>query len=385
MLIKPRIAKNSIYVIFFAVNVLLAIQFSAVSVLSGKIATFFVFPENLSHWITDAYLVAAVLSLLVFLAAAKYVERQMRRKSIFFEGVIYFSLGCLICYLANISDLFIFGRIVQGLGAGMILFLELTTPASHRDKSHLRYFWSILGLAWGILAGMYFASSLSIINLFWGGFLAGLVVFLISTKVFQTVIADLYLGLNGFIKLLYAKKERIGTIAIGHGFYALLSWLFDNPFYIFMLAIYGPLKGGLIMTVLSLVVSYGFLVFYNWSKIDWLGVNVVENIKKDGFEWTSRLKSKSLVTKIIAFIPVQVFHIVVWSLRKGNIAAFFALCVFEDPFVATTYLRKGSFDKLNQRDLGIFFSGVVVSNGYWIIRNSVLIEIAKEIWKTLIR
>jgi hypothetical protein len=383
MPIKPNIAKNFIYIIFFAINVLIASQFSAVTVLSAKIAGLFAFPENLVHWITDAYLMATVISLLFFLASAKYIERHIKRKNFFFEGIIYFSLGSLFCHLAGSDDLFIFGRIIEGLGAGIILFLQLTTPAVHQDKSHLRYFWAILGLGAGFLAGNLLTNSQLLTNLFWNSFLFGLVVCLISTISFRNVIFDFYEGFCRLMKLMYLKRIRIGTIAVGHGLYALLSWIFDNPFYIFMLAVYGPLKGGLTMTILSLVISYGFVIFYNWSKIDWLGINVIEKIKNDGLEWTGRLKSKSLVTKMVAYFPFKIFRIIVWSLRKGNIAAFFALSVFEDPFIATIYLRKGSFDNLSQRDFGIFFSSVIVSNGYWIARNTAIIEIAREIWKVL--
>jgi hypothetical protein len=44
--------------------------------------------------------------------------------------------------------------------------------------------------------------------------------------------------------------RKIGTIFVGHSLYAFSSWLFDNPLYILVIALYGPLWGGAVMTTL---------------------------------------------------------------------------------------------------------------------------------------
>lgn len=166
----------------------------------------------------------------------------------------------------------------------------------------------------------------------------------------------------------------------GHGLYAAMSWFFDNPLYIYVLAVYGTLTGGLVMTALSLVVCIVFMIVYNHTKIDWLGMNVVEKIKNEGHEWIKKYHSKSLYFKVVAYLPVKVFQIVIWSLKKGDFVAFFVLSIFEDPFITTVYLRHGSFERIKRKEWGIFLSSVVVSNGYWIARNTVIIEVFRYFW-----
>ncbi len=191
--------------------------------------------------------------------------------------------------------------------------------------------------------------------------------------------------MNVMLNFLYIQRKRIVQILGGHGLYAAVGWFFDNPLYIYVLAVYGPLTGGLIMTALSLVVCAAFMVVYNHTRIDWLGMDVIEKIKNDGHKWTERLGSKSAFIRIIAFVPVQIFHLIIWSLKKGDSVAFFALSIFEDPFITTVYLRHGSFERIRRKEWGIFLSSVVVSNGYWIVRNSVIIEIFRYFWRLAIR
>ena len=186
------------------------------------------------------------------------------------------------------------------------------------------------------------------------------------------------------LNFLYTRRKRIAQILGGHGLYATVGWFFDNPFYIYVLAVYGPLRGGLIMTTLSLVISAAFMIVYNHTKIDWLGMNVVEKIKNDGHRWKERLESRSALVRIIAFVPVQIFHFIIWSLKKGDAVAFFVLSIFEDPFITMVYLRHGSFEEIRRREWRIFLSSVVVSNGYWIVRNTAIIEVFRYFWRAAI-
>jgi hypothetical protein len=186
------------------------------------------------------------------------------------------------------------------------------------------------------------------------------------------------------LNFLYTKRKRIAQILGGHGLYAAVGWFFDNPLYIYVLAVYGPLLGGLVMIALSLVISAAFMIVYNHTKIDWLGINVIEKIKNGGRIWTQRLESRSVFIRIIAFIPVQVFHLIIWSLKKGDAIAFFVLSIFEDPFITTVYLRHGSFERIKSREWKIFLSSVVVSNGYWIARNTAIIEVFRYFWRAAV-
>lgn len=54
-------------------------------------------------------------------------------------------------------------------------------------------------------------------------------------------------------------------------------------------------------------------------------------------------------------------------MRLGDIPAFFALCVWGDPFKVTIYMRKtdSKYRGLRLRDWFIFWAAVLVSNGFW--------------------
>jgi hypothetical protein len=175
--------------------------------------------------------------------------------------------------------------------------------------------------------------------------------------------------------------KKIRTIFVGHSLYALTSWLFNNPLYILVIALYGPLWGGAVMTALSLTLCFLILTYYLRMRIDWLGVEVIEAVKKSGPAWVRCLETRAykknwtrIVAGYVTHFPSKILFFIFWALKKGDIPAFFALSLFEDPFITTAYLRHGSFKSLGRKDWLIFGGSVLVSNGYWILRTSVIVE-----------
>jgi len=191
--------------------------------------------------------------------------------------------------------------------------------------------------------------------------------------------------LTGFVR---EYKTRIKQIGIGHAIYDTASWFFDNPGYITMIAVYGPLVGGAIMTALSLVICFVTLLVYERMKIEWTGVDVLDNLRERGIAYAHKINNHEkhkhihqLFAHIIFFIPVNIFVLAMWLMKRyGDVAAFFVLSIFEDPFYTTAYLRHARFDGLKKKDYLIFFASVLFSNGYWIMRNTVLILIATAVW-----
>lgn len=177
-------------------------------------------------------------------------------------------------------------------------------------------------------------------------------------------------------------------MAFWHILYDSLSWLFDNPLYIYMIAVYGPVKGGAVMTIASLVLCFAWLTYYQWKKVPWAGENVLDALREQGIEYAEKLKKngfKSFFRQIFFFLPAKMFIFGMWLMKRyGDIAAFFVLSVFEDPFYTTVYLRHGRFDGLRKKDYLVFFSSVLVSNGYWILRNWGLIEAVRFIWRAIV-
>lgn len=128
------------------------------------------------------------------------------------------------------------------------------------------------------------------------------------------------------------------------------SWAIDTTFnfVIYPLAIYqlGVLQGGIVMTFASFLLCWGFVVFYDWSKRDWFGIEAVKGLKAGGESRWARLLA--------------------WMLNKSDPAALLVLSIKFDPFVTTMYLRQGAYNGMNARDWRIFIISLVIGNAYWI-------------------
>ena len=180
------------------------------------------------------------------------------------------------------------------------------------------------------------------------------------------------------------KKEQIKTIGTGQLLYNLIRWIYDNPLYIVVISLYGPLIGGGIMTVGSFVICFFLMLWYNRCKIDWIGVNAVDSIKVLALHYTEKLaewRMDSYLGKLLFitfFIPIRMILLVLKIANHriyGDVIAFILLSILEDPFIVTAYLRHGNFGPMTHRDWVIFFASVVLSNGYWIMRTSIIIEV----------
>lgn len=167
-------------------------------------------------------------------------------------------------------------------------------------------------------------------------------------------------------------RERIGLAAIGHTLKQVEEFLFDWLLYGAVAAWatmhYGSLWGSLatfaIMTPLSGLICLIYLWFYDLSKKDWFGFEALKSVKEEmsgGGFW------KKLMRAI---------------LRLGDFPAFILLSITSDPFMTTLYLRKGAgkYDGMTTRDKWIFFGSLLLSNGYWTLRWSVIVVFGIWIW-----
>lgn len=201
--------------------------------------------------------------------------------------------------------------------------------------------------------------------------------------------AALWKQFSAFVR---ENKKRIKQIGIGRLIYDTTSWVFDNPAYIAMIAWLGPLAGGAIMTSLSLMICFITLLVYEWMKIEWTGVDVVDDLREQGIAYARKINNRGkhqnvrqLLVRVIFFIPAKIFVMAMWLMNKyGDIAAFFVLCILQDPFYTTAFLRHGKFDGLSRKDYIIFFASVLFSNGYWILRSWGIIEAIRFIWRIIV-
>ncbi len=144
-------------------------------------------------------------------------------------------------------------------------------------------------------------------------------------------------------------RERIGIMAAGHTFKQVEEFIFDYTLYPAVIAWLGAVGGGLVMTASSALVCYLYVLFYDWAKKDWLGLELLKGVR-DGEEQQGR-----------------VARLIQRAAQKGNWLAFLTLSCFTDPFVTTVYMRHGAeaYNGLSPRDWKIFWASVVVANLWW--------------------
>ncbi len=163
-----------------------------------------------------------------------------------------------------------------------------------------------------------------------------------------------------------------------------IDWAFDNLLYPTILAWLGSLVGGIIMTILSALACYILLMYYIQSKEDWLGVDVMEEVKEQGGGWVQKLYSKKgrwwKLLHITAFIPAKMFLVVLWLLKKNDVVIFFTLSIYQDAFRTTAFLRHGRKGDLDHRDWAIFWASIAVSNVWWTFRWSIIIVAFKKVF-----
>ena len=171
-----------------------------------------------------------------------------------------------------------------------------------------------------------------------------------------------------------AKKKRLAEVATGHGGKLVEEWLFDTFLYgavsIFCQQqwgiFYGAIATFLIMAPLSALVCSLYLKFY-----DWLG--------RDIFAFESIKESEEIAE------GGWVYRYIIPLIKKGDVAAFFILSIFKDPFMTVVYLRDKDrkYQGLGPREKRIFWSSVVVSNAYWAFRWNILVIVITKVWQQL--
>ena len=172
-------------------------------------------------------------------------------------------------------------------------------------------------------------------------------------------------------------RSDIGLVAIGHSAKKIEELLFDWLLYGSVIAacttIWGPLWGSVagfaIMSPLSALLCLGYIRFYDWAQKDWFGFELLKELRGDaiGGSWFHRLVGRVA--------------------RLGDIPAFFALSVYGDPFMTTVYMRRGvrKFTGLSPSEWAVFWSSVLVSNGYWTVRWTAIFVLAKFLWDAVLR
>jgi hypothetical protein len=135
---------------------------------------------------------------------------------------------------------------------------------------------------------------------------------------------------------------------MGHAANQVIVYGFDYGLYPLVIYWLGLGWGFVVMSLLSLLVSWLTMKFYDWSQRDWLGIETIKSLKEyDG--------------------PNRLGRVVGWIMRQSDPLACIILSLRFDPFIVTVYLRRGRFGGMTRRDWRIFLLSWVIGNVWWSI------------------
>lgn len=192
-------------------------------------------------------------------------------------------------------------------------------------------------------------------------------------------------GIRKIAAFIAAQKKRIATVALGQAFNQIFDWMFNYPLYMFAVEQMGLTKGYIIMVVASFFICLAFIEFYDWLRVDWLGIEVAKEAKEYGPTFIRRMNIESGIGRILWWPFSKIILFILWAVNKGGLVAFMVLSIYTDPFITTVYMRKGwgEYNGLSRRDWAVFLTSTAIGNAYWAIRTFAILEVAKFSWKSL--
>lgn len=161
-------------------------------------------------------------------------------------------------------------------------------------------------------------------------------------------------------------KRHLGILGIGLLANLGMTKGFDFILYPLVIYFFGVIWGGLIMIFLSFIICYLTILFYDWSKKDWLGVETMKMLKE--------LEHHHYIYKFITSI-----------IKKSDPIVMILLSIKFDPFITVIYMRHGThrFNGLSRRDWKIFFSSLLIANIYWTVISYFGINILIIVWQLI--
>jgi hypothetical protein len=143
-------------------------------------------------------------------------------------------------------------------------------------------------------------------------------------------------------------KRRIAELALGHSVNQIIIYGFDYGLYPFVILWLGLARGFVVMAILSLLTCWLTIIFYDWSRRDWLGIEAIKELKDyDGSNRYGR--------------------VIAWVLQKSDPVACILLSIKFDPFIVTVYLRRGRYGGMKRTDWRNFLLSSLIGNAYWSI------------------
>lgn len=142
-------------------------------------------------------------------------------------------------------------------------------------------------------------------------------------------------------------SSTISTLFIGHIVNSIIDEVFYFILYPAILIYFGLFNGVVIVWILSFLICYLTILFYNWSKTDWLGIEMVKE--------TLDKEQSSIFLKVLS-----------WANRRGKLVVLAFLSMTTDPIISVIYMRKShGYHKMDRRDWKVFIISFIVANIWW--------------------
>ncbi len=158
---------------------------------------------------------------------------------------------------------------------------------------------------------------------------------------------------------------RLKLWITGISSYYIFTYLYDYVVVSFLLVYLGFVKGMVSVMILSVLVDFGTLKFYDWFKKDWLALETLKDLQY----------KKNFWGRLFTFVR-----------DKSTFVTVVVLSLTSNAFIVTAYMRKGSFqyNGLTQRDWNIFLASSLLTNLYWVFLIAGGIEIIKYSYQVII-
>lgn len=156
-------------------------------------------------------------------------------------------------------------------------------------------------------------------------------------------------GLKRIAACFVARRTNIVKLAGGFTIYNIFERFFDYILCGWLILQFGPIKGGIAIVVISITVDLLTLKFYDWSKEDWLGLEMLKSIKE--------YNGKYLIGRAIG-----------WILTQSVLVQILFLPFIINPFRVVVYMRHGAYtyNGLIKRDWAIFLYSTFIGSIYWV-------------------
>ncbi|MES2225724.1 MAG: hypothetical protein V4480_02845 [Patescibacteria group bacterium] len=166
-----------------------------------------------------------------------------------------------------------------------------------------------------------------------------------------------------------AHKRKIQEIGAGLFIWESWNFLYDWLFYPFAIAYWGVVAGGILVTVISVIVNGFVFWLYEYMRVDWLGAHALRELEDK--------ENKSNIEKLATWLGKQKT-----TLREKILSpiVFIGLTLPIDPLIVAIHYRKNHFRGLGTRDWLLLIGATLAANAWWLLKIGLIVEAAKFLW-----